>query len=91
MKLHGNTELLNNYGNIILSNYYNISDVNIIYSLMKNETYAVAKSDLFEAVIKNKTISKLLNIIIFRGCNLISYKRNDRVDGMKVKKNIKIN
>jgi 1-acyl-sn-glycerol-3-phosphate acyltransferase len=88
IKLHGNTELLNNYGNIILSNHYNISDTNIIYSLMKNETYAVAKSDIFEEVIKNKTISTILNKVIFRGFNLISYKRKDKVDGLKVKKKI---
>ena len=85
--LKDDLNLKNNYGNIIIANHYNIIDYYLISSIIKNDTYVILKHDLFNEIINNKFISNIL-INIVKSINLISYKREDKTDGLKVKNKI---
>ena len=88
INIYGNKKIINNRGLIIICNHYNISDVNIICSLFNYMPYTVAKDDLLNEIINNKSASNILKKHIFKWCDFIAYKRKDKEDGIKVKKKI---
>ena len=82
-ELIGDKNVFNKNGVIFISNHYNLTDVFILYEIFKEDTYAVAKSDLLSHIgIK----SKFINNLFFRGTNGISYIRNNLNSGDLVKK-----
>ena len=68
---------------IIMCNHYNANDL-LVLNKLNLDYYTIAKNDLFK---ENKSIPIInyFNKSFFNYFKLISYKRNDKIDGDKVK------
>jgi len=91
--IHGDTNLLNQSGCIIMSNHFDAIDFIIIARLFyKNTLYTVIKHDLAGAegsdkILVQKMLSHMKDMF-YASCNFIAYIRNQRESGAEVKNSI---
>jgi 1-acyl-sn-glycerol-3-phosphate acyltransferase len=94
IKIHGNSDYLNDSKMLVMSNHYTGLDGFVFISILNkplNNLYIVAKSDFVGNAIDKNAISYILSFIknlLVESTNLILYKRGDRESGDLVKNTI---